>query len=109
MKQETLEEAAIIYAHKSFVWPLNKQGEKQSIPPGQIVPPGYTKHQKIATKHFIAGYKLAQERSYSEEELLAFGKSCFYKGFEKAEKDDANCYTAFREEIGSLFEQFKNK
>lgn len=46
---------------------------------------------------------------YSEEELLAFGKSCFYKGFEKAEKDDANCYTAFREEIGSLVEQLKNK
>ncbi len=46
---------------------------------------------------------------YSEEEVLAFGKSCFYKGFEKSEKDDANCYTAFREEIGSLVEQFKNK
>ena len=43
------------------------------------------------------------------EEVLAFGKSCFYKGFEKAEKDDANCYTAFREEIGSLIEQFKKK
>lgn len=50
-----------------------------------------------------------QQIGYSEEELLAFGKSCFYKGFEKAEKDDANCYTAFREEIVSLVEQFKNK
>jgi len=50
-----------------------------------------------------------QERMYSEEELLKFGKSCFYKGFSKSENDDANCYTAFREEIGSLFEQFKNK
>jgi hypothetical protein len=50
-----------------------------------------------------------QEIMYSEEEVLAFGKSCFYKGFEKAENDDANCYTAFREEIGNLFEQFKNK
>ena len=46
---------------------------------------------------------------YSENELLTFGKSCFYKGFYKAEKDDANCYTAFREEIGNLFEQFKKK
>jgi hypothetical protein len=61
--KETLEEAATIYAHKSFIWPLNKQGEKQSIPPGQIVPPGYAKHQKIATKHFTAGYKSAQENS----------------------------------------------
>jgi hypothetical protein len=49
------------------------------------------------------------KNKYSEEEFLAFGKSSFYKGFEKAEKDDANCYTAFREEIGSLIEQFKNK
>jgi hypothetical protein len=48
-----------------------------------------------------------QQKGYSEEELLAFGKSCFYKGFEKSEKDDANCFTAFREEIGSLIEQFK--
>jgi hypothetical protein len=56
------------------VWPLNKQGEKQSIPPGQLVPPGYAKHQKIATKHFTAGYKLAQERSYSEEDMIEASK-----------------------------------
>jgi hypothetical protein len=49
------------------------------------------------------------KKTYNEEEFLAFGKSCFYKGFEKAEKDDANCYTAFREEIGGLIEQFKKK
>ena len=68
-RQETLEEAAVIYAHKSFVWPLNRQREKQSIPPGQIVPPGYAKHQKVSTKHFINGAKWQQERSYSEEEV----------------------------------------
>ena len=50
-----------------------------------------------------------EQQGYSEEELLTFGKSCFYKGFEKSEKDDANCYTAFREEIGGLIEQFKKK
>lgn len=58
------------------------------------------------------GAKWQQEQDnkmYSEEEFLSFGKSCFYKGFEKSEKDDANCYTAFREEIGSIIEQFKNK
>ena len=58
---------------------------------------------------FKDGAKWQQEKSYSEEEVLAFGKSCFYKGFDKAENDDANCYTAFREEIGGLFEQFKKK
>ena len=58
---------------------------------------------------FIDGAKWQAERMYSEEDMIAFGKSCFYKGFEKAENDDANCYTAFREEIGNLFEQFKKK
>jgi hypothetical protein len=96
MKQETLEEAAIIYAHKSFVWPLNKQGEKQSIPPGQIVPPGYTKHQKIATKHFIAGYKLAQERSYSEEDM----KICWQEATEDMRKQFSTSYS------GMTFEKF---
>ena len=59
---------------------------------------------------FINGVKWQQEQDknlYSEEELLRFGKSCFYKGFDKAENDDENCYTAFREEISSLFEKFK--
>ena len=29
------------------------------------------------------------------EELIAFGKNCFYKGFDKVENDDANCFTAW--------------
>ena len=65
-----------------------------------------------STTLFKLGAKWQQEQNNnlcSEEELLAFGKSCFYKGFEKAENDDANCYTAFREEIGNLVEQFKKK
>ena len=41
---------------------------------------------------------------YTEEELIAFGKKCFYKGFEKSEEDDANCYTAWREEAQELLE-----
>ena len=63
-------------------------------------------------KGFTAGAKYQSKRMYSKEEVLAYGKKCFYKGFEKAEKDDANCYTAFREEMEDLsrcFEQFKNK
>jgi hypothetical protein len=60
-------------------------------------------------KRQVEALKHQKEQMYSEEEFLSFGKSCFYKGFEKSEKDDANCYTAFREEIGSIIEQFKNK
>jgi hypothetical protein len=122
-KQETLEEVAVIYAHNSFIWPLNKQGEKQSIPPGQIVPPGYTKHQKIATKHFIAGYKLAQERSYSEEDVLNFAKYILSKEVTIARSpSDVSSYLPkeFKLLLGELehngkellkkwFEKFKNK
>ena len=91
-KQETLEEAAVIYAHRSFIWPLNKQGEKQSIPPGQLVPSGYSKHQKVAIKHFIDGAKWQQERSYSEEDLEVaffegqFGKYSFNDWFKQFKK-----------------------
>lgn len=91
-KQETLEEAAAIYAHKSFIWPLNKQGEKQSIPPGQLVPPGYTKHQKIATKHFINGAKWQQEQ---------IGKSEFLQRLRGTLSD--------AEARRLIFETFKNK
>ena len=69
-------------------------------------------HNYASYEAFIRGAKWQQEQDkkmYSEEDMIAFGKSCFYKGFEKAENDDANCYTAFREEIGSLVEQLKNK
>lgn len=80
MKKETLEEAAIIYAHKSFVWPLNKQGEKQSIPPKQLVPPGYAKHQKVATKHFTNGAKWQQEQD----------KKCYHPLPYRLAKSDVN-------------------
>jgi hypothetical protein len=65
-----LEEVAEKHANDSFIWPLNKHGERQSIPVGQSVPSGYRKHCKIATKHFIAGAKWKEKNSYSEEEVL---------------------------------------
>jgi hypothetical protein len=37
-----------------------------------------------------------------KEQMIAFGKRCFYKGFDKAENDDANCFTAWREEAEEL-------
>jgi hypothetical protein len=98
-KQETLEEAAIIYAHKSFVWPLNKQGEKQSIPPGQSVPTGYTKHKKVTTKHFINGAKWQEQRMYSEEEVLSI-----LRRFELTYDGGAS-----NSKLGKWFEQFKKK
>jgi hypothetical protein len=84
-KQETLEEASLKYIETSA-------------------------YMNITPKDYIEfGAKYRSESRYSEEEFLAFGKSCFYKGFEKSEKDDVNCFTAFREEIECLFEQFKKK
>ena len=47
------------------------------------------------------------DKKFSEEDLVSFGKRCFYKGFEKSENDDANCSTAFREEIGELIQSLQ--
>jgi len=87
MKIETLEEAAKKYATNNSTERISFDG--------------------CAYVDFKEGAKWQAERMYSEEDLLVFGKKCFYKGFDKSENDDANLYTAFREEIGSLFEQFK--
>jgi hypothetical protein len=96
MKQETLEEAVKTYYEENI--------NQSNIP---------REHYEWEIQDLMLGfaYKWQQEqdkKGYSEEELVSFGKSCFYRGFDKAENDDANCYTAFREEIGILIEQFKN-
>lgn len=37
---------------------------------------------------FAYGYKARHQKGvYSEEDLIAFGKSCFYKGYDKSEND----------------------
>ncbi len=59
------EEASKEYAIKSFIWPINKSGEKQSIPIGQKVPKGYAKHTKEASKHFLVGAKWHEENVLS--------------------------------------------
>lgn len=46
--------------------------------------------------------QLKAERERAGKLMEAFGKRCFYKGFEKCQNDDANCYTAWREEAGGL-------
>jgi hypothetical protein len=43
-----------------------------------------------------------QALEMEKEQMIAFGKRCFYKGFDKAENDDANCFTAWREEAEEL-------
>ena len=69
MKKETIEEVSERYVNESFVPMRNSDGEILRIPSGQTVPCGFTKHKKVAIKHFTNGYKLALERSYSEEDL----------------------------------------
>ena len=105
-KQETLEEAAKKYAKDSFIWPLNKEGEKQSIPPGQSVPTGYKKHQRIAIKHFTNGAKWQQEKMYSEEDLY----KAFEAGHDSARlKGSYKSNGTFKEDFCEWFEQFKKK
>ena len=43
-----------------------------------------------------------QAKAMEEAQNFELGKRCFYKGFEKAENDDANCFTAWREEAPEL-------
>ena len=45
---------------------------------------------------------LEHAKEMEKGEQIDFGKRCFYKGFEKAESDDANCFTAWREEVQEL-------
>jgi hypothetical protein len=54
MNKEIIHQAAQAHAEKSFIQPLNAQGEVMSIPTGHTVPYGY-KHCKLAEKHFKAG------------------------------------------------------
>ena len=55
--------------------------------------------------------ELAYDYSWNHQSDPKWGGTIdiFKAGFEKAEKDDTNCYTAFREEIGSLILKFKTK
>jgi hypothetical protein len=62
MNKEIIHQAAQVHAEKSFVQPLNSQGEIMSIPTGHTVPYGYRKHCKLAEKHFKAGVLWYQEQ-----------------------------------------------
>jgi len=53
--------------------------------------------------------KAQQKGVYSEEDLISFGKKCFYKGFNKSENDDANCFTAWKEEAPELIMDLKQE
>jgi hypothetical protein len=55
------------------------------------------------------GFKAKQKGVYSEEDLISFGKKCFYKGFNKSENDDANCFTAWKEEAPELIMDLKQE
>jgi hypothetical protein len=106
-KQKTLEEAAANLADpnlcKTDNWIAGAKWQQENTNVNAL------NFEIDSLKRQVEALKHQKEQMYSEEEFLSFGKSCFYKGFEKSEKDDANCYTAFREEIGSIIEQFKNK
>ena len=45
---------------------------------------------------------IEQAKVMERDQKIAFGKRCFYEGFEKAENDDANCFTAWREAVDKL-------
>ncbi len=58
--------------------------------------------EKFSTQGTLHSSDISQAKAMDKEQKIAFGKKCFYKGFEKAENDDANCFTAWREEAPEL-------
>lgn len=48
-------------------------------------------------------------KRYTEADIIAFGKKCFYKGFDKSKNDDGNSFESWREEAGKLIEENKPK
>lgn len=62
---------------------------------------------KVSSDNTLSILILEEKKSYTIEELIAFGKNCFYEGFNKAETDDANCFTAWREEAAQLIKNFQ--
>lgn len=81
-KQETIEEAAKVYA-ESYRCPATNDNE-------------YCKHDIISA--FNNGSKWQSERMYSEEEVIAFGEFIF-----------KHTFVAHSKGVKNLFEQFKNK
>jgi hypothetical protein len=82
MKQETLEEAAKQYA-EIYRCPATNDTE-------------YCRHDIISAINF--GAKWQQERSYSEEDMIAFGEFIF-----------KHSLLAHSKGVKNLFEQFKKK
>lgn len=57
-----------VYANDTYKWPTNKNGEKITLPPSQITPPGYNKHCKVTENAFKAGYN-ANPNQFTLEQL----------------------------------------
>ena len=45
---------------------------------------------------------IEQAKKMEKQQMIAFCKKSFYKGFYKCKNDDANCFTAWREEANEL-------
>ncbi len=102
--EESLEIASLKYCFTSFRWPNNKEGEPISIPPGQTVPNGFTKHKRLVKKAFIEGALWQNKRSYSLEELI----NAFSEGHKSArEKGSYRCNGTYQEDLDKFLEQFK--
>lgn len=68
--------------------------------------------QELTYTQFIemmGGETSTEIETFTLEDFISFGKQCFYSGFEKSEKDYANCFTAWREEASGLLTEFKSK
>jgi len=89
MKEETLEEVA------ERLYPENIES----------IMDGYHDSNSYQRESFIKGYKLAQERSYSEEDM----KSAFKVGFSIGYGSDVHAIDEKNRTCDEWFKQFKKK
>ena len=97
--EDTIEKAAEEYAHKSFVYPLNTFGEPLAIPPGQTVPMGYTKHCKVAKKHFVAGAEWQAERMLTKTQAIYFAGYLMGKKMQDPKADVSDIFDEWEKNL----------
>jgi hypothetical protein len=65
-----------------------------------LAPKGYFVKHNVRCYEYDDVVRIINEVKKETAEEVA--KKAFYKGFEKCEKDDANCFTAWREEAANI-------
>ena len=98
IERDIFEDYEYLHLHKKDGWRVDRRID--TLGKERITYPQFLE--------MMGGKKSTEIETFTLENLISFGKQCFYSGFEKSEKDDANCFTAWREEASGLLTEFKS-